>query len=55
MITDICKIACAEHGISKITTRVEKPSALTFAKGAAVEITRRRDYFSGSRTPLGLV
>jgi len=31
--------------VEKITVAVEKPSALTFAKGSGVEITRSRTFF----------
>ncbi|KAF8472824.1 Dihydroneopterin aldolase-domain-containing protein [Kalaharituber pfeilii] len=55
MVTAICRISCVEYGVNKITVRVEKPSALTFARGAAVEITRRKEFFAGGRTPAGFV
>ena len=44
-----------DHGISKVTARIEKPSALTFAKGAAVEVTRMKEQFEISPEALGIV
>ncbi|KAF8428108.1 Dihydroneopterin aldolase-domain-containing protein [Tirmania nivea] len=55
MITTICRMICVDHGISKVTVRIEKPSALTFAKGAAVEITRMKEQFEISPEALGIV
>ncbi|KAL7275892.1 trifunctional dihydropteroate synthetase [Rhizina undulata] len=44
-VTAIAREACVTCGISKITVRAEKPSALTFAASALVEITRERSFF----------
>ncbi|CUS13339.1 unnamed protein product, partial [Tuber aestivum] len=44
-VTAVAKEACVGCGISKITVRAEKPSALTFAEGPGVEITRERSFF----------
>ena len=55
MITAICRIVCVDYGISKVTARIEKPSALTFAKGAAVEITRLREQLEINPEALGIV
>jgi len=36
--------ACLEHpGVTRVTVRVEKPSALRFARSVGVEITRERE------------
>lgn len=55
MITSVCRVICVDHGVSKVTARIEKPSALTFAKGAAVEITRTKEQFEISPEALGIV
>jgi dihydroneopterin aldolase/2-amino-4-hydroxy-6-hydroxymethyldihydropteridine diphosphokinase/dihydropteroate synthase len=44
-VTALAKEACVTCGVSKVTVRAEKPSALTFAKAAGVEITRERSFF----------
>lgn len=45
-VTAIAREACVHCGISKITVRAEKPSALTFAECPGVEITRERSFFN---------
>lgn len=45
LATEIARILCVECGVGKITVAVEKPSALTFAKGSGVQITRERAFF----------
>ena len=44
-----------DHGVSKVTARIEKPSALTFAKGAAVEVTRMKEQYEINPEVLGIV
>ncbi|KAG0126688.1 Dihydropteroate synthase-like protein [Tuber indicum] len=46
LVTAVAKEACIGCGIPKITVRAEKPSALTFAEGPGVEITRERSFFA---------
>lgn len=55
MITTVCRIICVDHGVSKVTARIEKPSALTFAQGAAVEITRTKEQLEIKPEALGIV
>lgn len=45
LATAVARVACIFCEIEKVTVSVEKPSALTFAKGAGVEITRHRAFF----------
>ncbi|KAI5804222.1 Dihydroneopterin aldolase-domain-containing protein [Peziza echinospora] len=47
LIIEIARTVCVGFGIENCTARVEKPSALTFAQAAVVEITRSREYFRG--------
>lgn len=58
-VTSVAEVVC-RFGVDKVTVRAEKPSAITFADAAGVEITRDRAYFkkalnsalaSGSTTP----
>lgn len=44
-VTALAREACVTCGVPKVTVRAEKPSALTFAKTAGVEITRERSFF----------
>lgn len=53
-VTAVAKEACVGCGISKITVRAEKPSALTFAEGPGVEITRERSFFVLEETAAGV-
>ncbi|CAG8559627.1 1150_t:CDS:2 [Diversispora eburnea] len=43
--TAIARIAITQCNVKKITVRVEKPSALIFAKSAGIEITRTDGHF----------
>lgn len=45
-VTEVAKALCLDCGIEKVTVRAEKPSALTFAKAAGVEVTRERSFFA---------
>lgn len=45
LATAVARVACTECDIEKVTVAVEKPSALTFAEAAGVEITRHRAFF----------
>jgi dihydroneopterin aldolase/2-amino-4-hydroxy-6-hydroxymethyldihydropteridine diphosphokinase/dihydropteroate synthase len=45
LATEVARVLCVESGVGKITVAVEKPSALTFAKGSGVQITRERAFF----------
>lgn len=46
LVTEIAKLVLSKCRIPKISVRVEKPSALTFAQGAGVEITREASFFN---------
>jgi len=46
LATAVARVACTKCDIEKVTVSVEKPSALTFAKGAGVEVTRHRAFFN---------
>lgn len=48
-VTALAREACVTCGVPKVTVRAEKPSALTFAKAAGVEITRERSFFELER------
>lgn len=43
-VTEVARVCCG-CGIEKVTVRCEKPSALTFAKAAGVEVTREKAFF----------
>lgn len=43
-VTSVAQVVC-EAGVWKVTVRAEKPSALTFADAAGVEVTRTKEYF----------
>lgn len=45
-VTEVARECCVGCNISKVTVRAEKPSALTFAASAGVEITRERSFFA---------
>jgi dihydroneopterin aldolase/2-amino-4-hydroxy-6-hydroxymethyldihydropteridine diphosphokinase/dihydropteroate synthase len=45
-VTALAREACVTCGVGKVTVRAEKPSALTFAAAAGVEITREREFFA---------
>ncbi|ANB11819.1 trifunctional dihydropteroate synthetase/dihydrohydroxymethylpterin pyrophosphokinase/dihydroneopterin aldolase FOL1 [Sugiyamaella lignohabitans] len=45
-VTSVAKVICKTCGVEKATVRAEKPSAITFAEAAGVEITRTRDSFT---------
>src|SRR5207244_1447419 len=42
---------CIGCGVEKVTVKAEKPSALAFAKSAAVEITRHQSFFHETEEP----
>ena len=46
LATAVARVACTRCEIEKVTVSAEKPSALTFAKGAGVEVTRHRAFFN---------
>lgn len=46
-VTSVAQVVCS-LGIDKVTVRAEKPSAITFAEAAGVEITRTANTFVGS-------
>jgi dihydroneopterin aldolase/2-amino-4-hydroxy-6-hydroxymethyldihydropteridine diphosphokinase/dihydropteroate synthase len=50
-VTSIAQVVC-KFGVEKVTVRAEKPSAITFAEAAGVEITRRRETFDGDHSPV---
>lgn len=43
LVTSVADVLCGVLGVEKATVTAKKPSALTFAKAAGVEITRSRD------------
>lgn len=43
-VTSIAEVICS-FGVEKVTVRAEKPSALTFADAAGVEVTRTRKWY----------
>ncbi|KAG0299308.1 trifunctional dihydropteroate synthetase, partial [Dissophora globulifera] len=45
-VTSVARIAIEKCHVSKITVKMEKPSAIVFAGSAGVEITRDRAFFS---------
>ncbi|KAI8355198.1 Dihydropteroate synthase-like protein [Mortierella sp. GBAus27b] len=47
-VTSVARIAIEKCHVSKITVKVEKPSAIVFAGSAGVEITRDRAFFANS-------
>lgn len=42
LVTEIARLILTEYPISRVQVRVEKPSALRFAKSVGIEIDRRR-------------
>ncbi|KAI5795485.1 Dihydropteroate synthase-like protein [Peziza echinospora] len=50
LVTAVARVACTTCGIEKVTVAVEKPSALTFADCAGLEVTRHRAFFEQSET-----
>ncbi|KAF5094571.1 hypothetical protein D0Z00_003484 [Geotrichum galactomycetum] len=58
-VTSIAEVVCS-FGVEKVTVRAEKPSALTFADAAGVEVTRTRKWYlaeleSGNLTSTDIV
>lgn len=58
-VTSIAEVICS-FGVEKVTVRAEKPSALTFADAAGVEVTRTRKWYlaeleSGNLTSTDIV
>lgn len=49
-VTSVANLVCST-GIEKVTIRTEKPSAITFAQAAGVEITRSRSSFAAPFMP----
>ncbi|KAF9579791.1 trifunctional dihydropteroate synthetase, partial [Lunasporangiospora selenospora] len=47
-VTSVARIAIEKCHVSKITVKMEKPSAIVFAGSAGVEITRDRAFFSSN-------
>ncbi|KAK3807680.1 MAG: Dihydropteroate synthase-like protein [Benniella sp.] len=47
-VTSVARIAIEKCHVSKITVKVEKPSAIIFAGSAGVEITRDKEFFAKS-------
>ncbi|QNP95651.1 YALIA101S10e02432g1_1 [Yarrowia lipolytica] len=43
LVTSVADVLCSKLGVEKATVTAKKPSALTFAKAAGVEITRSKD------------
>lgn len=46
LVTFIARIVTVRFGHDVVTVRVEKPSAVAFAEGTGVEVTRSREFFS---------
>lgn len=47
-VVSVAQVAC-QFGIEKVTVRAEKPSAITFADAAGVEVTRTKEYFERNK------
>ncbi|WFD00729.1 trifunctional dihydropteroate synthetase [Malassezia yamatoensis] len=45
LATAIARLALVDHGLEKVTVRVEKPSAIMYAECASVEVVRERAFF----------
>ncbi|KAG0235486.1 trifunctional dihydropteroate synthetase [Actinomortierella wolfii] len=50
-VTSVARIAIEKCHVSKITVKMEKPSAIVFAGSAGVEITRDRAFFQSAHHP----
>ena len=46
LVTFIARIVTVRFGHDSVTVRAEKPSAVAFAEGTGVEVTRSREFFS---------
>ena len=46
LVTFIARIVTVRFGHDVVTVKVEKPSAVAFAEGTGVEVTRPREFFS---------
>ena len=46
LVTFIARIVTVRFGHDLVTVRAEKPSAVAFAEGTGVEVTRPREFFS---------
>ncbi|KAF8455029.1 Dihydropteroate synthase-like protein [Kalaharituber pfeilii] len=51
LATAVARVVCVQCEVDKVTVSVEKPSALTFADCAGVEITRHRAFFERIEGP----
>ncbi|KAG0345126.1 trifunctional dihydropteroate synthetase [Podila humilis] len=52
-VTSVARIAVEKCHVSKITVKMEKPSAIVFAGSAGVEITRDRAFFANAAANKG--
>ncbi|KAI1314336.1 trifunctional dihydropteroate synthetase [Mortierella claussenii] len=52
-VTSVARIAIEKCHVSKITVKMEKPSAIVFAGSAGVEITRDRAFFKAAADAAG--
>lgn len=48
LATSIARVAIAQNGVDRIRVRVDKPSAIMFARSAGVEIERSRAFFEAA-------
>lgn len=49
-VTSVAQVVTS-CGVDRVTVRAEKPSAITFAEAAGVEITRTREFFESELSP----
>jgi dihydroneopterin aldolase / 2-amino-4-hydroxy-6-hydroxymethyldihydropteridine diphosphokinase / dihydropteroate synthase len=49
--TAVAHLALTECNVNKITVRIEKPNAITFANSAGIEITRRKSLLKSKIQP----
>ncbi|KAK9239873.1 Dihydropteroate synthase-like protein [Lipomyces kononenkoae] len=50
LVTALTRFLCVDKALEKVTVKAEKPRAIAFARGPAVQITRSRRYYSTEAT-----
>ncbi|KAK9322807.1 Dihydropteroate synthase-like protein [Lipomyces orientalis] len=50
LVVALARFLCVEKAFEKVTVKAEKPRAIAFARGPAVQITRSRRYYSTEAT-----
>ncbi|KAK9369167.1 Dihydropteroate synthase-like protein [Lipomyces kononenkoae] len=50
LVTALARLLCVDKALDKVTIKAEKPRAIAFARGPAVQITRSRRYYSTEAT-----